>query len=307
MSDTPSAPTEAKPDPAPAAAAEPVAAPKAVEAKPVAAAPAPEPTAAAAPAKPVARKAAAEPVKPAPVAAAPAPKSAPAASKAKRPVGRPRAAARPAPVAKAPRVAAPKAAKPVAKPVAAPVVRPVIKPVAAAPKKSPTTTTPLPTPQAAKAKPTPPKSKDKIMANTPIDFTAAFKTAFADLQDKAKAAYEKGTATFGEANEFAKGNVEALVESGKILAAGLQEMGTALTTESRTAFETLTAEAKELAAVKSPTEFFQLQSNLLRKHFDAVVAQSSKNTEAVMKLANEAFSPISNRVTLAVEKVSKAA
>ena len=40
---------------------------------------------------------------------------------------------------------------------------------------------------------------------------------------------------------------------------------------------------------------------------DAMVATASKNTEAMMKLANDAFAPMSNRMSLAAEKVSKAA
>lgn len=145
------------------------------------------------------------------------------------------------------------------------------------------------------------------MASQAFDFVAPFKTAFADIQDKAKEAYEKGTASITEANDFAKGNVEALVESGKILASGLQELSAATLTDSKTAFETLTTEIKSLASAKSPTEFFQLQSALLRKHFDTAVAQTSKSTEAMLKLANDSMAPISNRVTLAVEKVSKVA
>lgn len=284
MSDTPAAPTGAEqpitePLVAPAA---PAAAPAPVAAAPAAAAA--EPTAAAptAPARKIARKPKAVAVKAEPVVAA-EPAAAPrtVATKARTAVIKPRRAVRAAVKAPAPKAAATPKTSP--------------KPI------------PTPAPTAARVKPALSKPKDKTMAKTPIDFTDAFKTAFADLQDKAKAAYEKSTATFGEANEFAKGNVEALVESGKILASGLQELGTSVATESRTALETLTAEAKELAAVKSPTEFFQLQSSLLRKHFDAMVAQTSKNTEAVMKLANEAFTPLSTRVTLAVEKVSKAA
>ena len=45
----------------------------------------------------------------------------------------------------------------------------------------------------------------------------------------------------------------------------------------------------------------------MRKYFDGVVAYNSKNAEAALKLANEAFQPISSRVSLAVEKVRKAA
>ena len=147
--------------------------------------------------------------------------------------------------------------------------------------------------------------KDTIMA-TPFDFTK-FQTAFTDIQGKAKAALEKSTAALGEANEFAKGNVEALVESGKILSSGLQELGSTAVAETRGAFDAMTADAKELAAAKSPTEFFQLQSAIARKQFDGAVAQMSKSTEAFLKLANDTFAPLSGRVTLAVEKVSKAA
>ena len=51
----------------------------------------------------------------------------------------------------------------------------------------------------------------------------------------------------------------------------------------------------------------QLQGELARRNFDAMVSYGSKRTEAWVKLYNEAFAPISNRVSVAVEKVSKAA
>lgn len=163
-------------------------------------------------------------------------------------------------------------------------------------------------PKISAAQPVLASLKEKTMAKTvSTDFLAQFQSFFSDFQTKAKDAYEKGTSAFGDANDFAKGNVEAIVESGKILASGLQELSTSLVTESRSAFETLTTEVKELAAVKSPTDFLSLQTTLARKHFDAAVAQASKNTEAVLKLANEVVTPLSSRVTLAVEKVSKAA
>jgi len=69
----------------------------------------------------------------------------------------------------------------------------------------------------------------------------------------------------------------------------------------------VTADAKALAAVKSPTEFFELQTSLLKRNFETAFALTSKNTEAAVKLAGDAFAPISNRVALAVEKVKKAA
>ncbi len=152
--------------------------------------------------------------------------------------------------------------------------------------------------------------KDTIMTKTKTvseDFTAKAKEAAADVQSRAKAAFEKGSALFGEVNEFSKGNVEALVESGKILASGLQEIGKDYLAEGKSAIETVTADVKEFAAVKSPTDFFKLQGEIMRRNFDAAVASGSKHSEAFVKLANDAFAPISTRVSLAVEKVKKAA
>lgn len=150
--------------------------------------------------------------------------------------------------------------------------------------------------------------KDKIMATAKTtDFTKPFADAIADTQSRAKAAYDKGAELAAEATEFAKGNVEALVESGKIYAAGVQDLGKTYAEEAKTAYETLTADLKELAAVKSPAELFQLQGKLARRNFDAWVAYGSKNTDAALKLASETFAPISGRLSLAAEKAAKAA
>lgn len=149
--------------------------------------------------------------------------------------------------------------------------------------------------------------KELFTMATTTEMTDKMTAAFKDAQEKAKAAMEKSQAALGDAGAFAKGNVEAMVESTKILASGLQEMTKGYVEETKSALETMTADVKELTTVKSPTEFFEKQTALMRKNFDAVVAASSKNSEAMLKLANEAFQPISTRVSLAVEKMKQAA
>ncbi len=131
--------------------------------------------------------------------------------------------------------------------------------------------------------------------------------AVAEMQAKAQEAYDKGTSMVSEMTDLAKGNVEAIVESAKIVAAGVQDLGKTYAEEAKSAYETMTADFKEMAAVKSPTELFQLQGKIMRRNFDALVATGSKGSESAMKLANDAFAPISARVNLAVEKLSKAA
>lgn len=220
----------------------------------------------------------------------------------------------PKPAVKTPlKIAAPVAPAPKAPKPMAPVVEtaaPVPPVLAAATVEDPVSKVSEP---AAPVEVLPPKPsltelKEKIMATakTP-DFTKPVADAIGEFQTKAKAAYEKSTEALTEATEFAKGNVEAIVESGKIYAAGVQDLGKNYVEEAKSAYETLTADLKEMAAIKSPTELFQLQGKIMRRNFDALVATGSKSTEAVLKLANDSFAPISGRVNLAAEKLSKVA
>jgi phasin family protein len=141
----------------------------------------------------------------------------------------------------------------------------------------------------------------------PMDVTSSIKDAVSGAQEKAKEAFTKTSAAATEYGEFAKGNAEAFVESGKILASGLKALGTTIVADGKSAFETASADVKSLTSVKSPTDLFQLQSDLLRRNFDSAVAFGSKTSEAMMKLTNDMMAPISTRVNLAVEKIKTVA
>lgn len=243
-------------------------------------------------------------------AAKPAPaKKAPAAKKvAAKP------AAKKAPAKKAP-VAKKAAAKPAAKKAPAKKTTARKAPVKKAPAKVAAKTaakTPAPkkAPAKAAAEPTNPviKLKDTIMATAEkTDFTASAKEMAADVQERMKTAYAKTGEFAGDFGEFNKANVDAVVESGKIFFAGAQDLVRGDVETGKTVVETVTEDAKKMVAVKSPTELMQLQGELARRNFDAVVSFGSQRTEALVKLYNDAFAPISNRVSVATEKFSKAA
>ena len=129
----------------------------------------------------------------------------------------------------------------------------------------------------------------------------------AEAQAKAKDAFKKGSALLEDAGEFTKGNFEAVAESGKIFAEGVKEMGSTAAADSRAAFETASADLKEIVAVKKPVDLFKLQGEMARKNIDSAYAMTTKNTEAMFKLASDVVAPIQGRVELAVEKVRKAA
>ncbi|OYW45086.1 MAG: hypothetical protein B7Z36_05395 [Novosphingobium sp. 12-63-9] len=210
-----------------------------------------------------------------------------------------------------PAVAAPKAIPVKAKPVVAPRTGKVAakKPIVAAtvPASVPVKSIPVIPAAAPVLRSAPAPWKEAFIMNTTTDISGKIQSAMKDAADKAKVALEKSQASFGEMGEFTKGNVEAVVESSKIFASGLQEMGKSYAEEGKSVMESMSADLKDLVAVKSPAEFFEKQTALLRKRFDSMVAVSSKNSEAALKLANEAFQPISNRVSLAVEKMKQAA
>ena len=197
--------------------------------------------------------------------------------------------------------------KPVAKPAPKPKKKKtkISSKVSAKPAPKPKKAAPAPV---RPAQPSITQLKEKIMASSKnTDFTKSLSDIMSDMQSRAQTAYEKSSEITGEMSEFAKGNVEAMVEAGKLLAAGMQTMGKTYVEDAKSAYETVTGDLKEVAAIKSPSELFQLQSKLARRNFDAMVAFSSKQTETMMKLANESFAPISSRMSVAAEKISKAA
>ena len=135
------------------------------------------------------------------------------------------------------------------------------------------------------------------------DFQTRATAAFGDVNARAKDAFSKGTKAIEELVEFSKGNVEAMVASGRVAAKGAEEIAKYSADYGRKTVENANATAKQFAAVKSPTEFFQLQGDIAKQTLDALVAEGSKFTESYLKLIGEISQPISNRVAVAAEKV----
>lgn len=132
---------------------------------------------------------------------------------------------------------------------------------------------------------------------------AKLETVYADLNEKAKVSVEKSTKAIEEFSDIAKGNVEALVESGKIAAKGFETLGQEAVDYSKKSFEKATASFKSFSTVKTPTEFFQLQSQLFSSSFDEFTKEAAKSSEALIKLAGDVASPLTARVTVVTDKV----
>jgi hypothetical protein len=136
---------------------------------------------------------------------------------------------------------------------------------------------------------------------------AKMETAYADMNEKAKAHVEKSTKAIEEMSDIAKGNVEAMVEAGKIAAKAMETLGQEAVDYSRKSFEKATASIKSFSTVKTPTEFFQLQSQLLSSSFDEFTKEAAKHGEAMLKIAGEVAQPLTARVTVVTDKVKSMA
>ncbi len=194
-------------------------------------------------------------------------------------------------------------AKPAAKKVAAPkAVAKKVAPKKAAVKKIAPKAAPKPVAAVSKG--------IKTMNDTVKKFADEAKTRTealtADFNAKAKDAMSKTSKIAEEAVEFNKANLEAIVEAGKIAAKNLETLGQEGVTYARKSFEDTTAALKGYTAVKTPADFFKLYAENSKKAFDAAVAQTSKTSELVVKMTNESFAPISNRVSVITSKLKAA-
>ena len=131
---------------------------------------------------------------------------------------------------------------------------------------------------------------------------APFQTLFADAGERSQELAKKSQKVAEELADLTRANVEALVESGRVAAEGARSIGQNVVAISRDGVEQTADAIRSLAEAKSPTEYLQLQGDFARASFDRMVAESSKLTETVVKLAGEAFQPLSNRATANAER-----
>lgn len=137
------------------------------------------------------------------------------------------------------------------------------------------------------------------------DFVAQSQAAQEQMTGKVKELMEKNMKTMTDMTDFAKGNVEALIESAKAAAAGAETLTTHFVETSKKSAEEAQAAFKSLSAVKSPNELLAAQQEFAKSQFDKAVANMSHFTETWMKLAGEVVQPISNRMAVAAETVKK--
>lgn len=161
---------------------------------------------------------------------------------------------------------------------------------------------PQPAPAAPAALPAPeaPRTTQAYSAAAP-----AAASQFNKATSEVKANMDKAMKTAEEMVTFGQGNFEAMVRSGQIWAAGMQDLSKQVAASAQAQMDQTMATLKALAGVKSLKEAIDLQSSLARTSVEKAVAETGRLTDASMKLAEQTMAPITARVSLAVERFGR--
>jgi phasin family protein len=106
---------------------------------------------------------------------------------------------------------------------------------------------------------------------------------------------------------FGQANFEAVTASGKILAAGVQDLTKHIASSATASYENAVATAKALGAAKSIGDAIDLQVAHAQASFSKAVSDAKQLADASVKLTEQAMAPLTARVAVAVETFAKAA
>jgi len=135
----------------------------------------------------------------------------------------------------------------------------------------------------------------------------AARAAFAKMEFPMKDQMDKAVNVAQDFVSFGQGNVEALVKSSQIWAAGLQDLSKQFAATAQAQMDETMGVFKALAGVKSVKDAVDLHTNLARSAMEKTVAEAGRLTDASFKLAEQAAAPLMARLTLAVDQFAKTA
>jgi hypothetical protein len=108
-----------------------------------------------------------------------------------------------------------------------------------------------------------------------------------------------------EAAEFSRGNVEAMTKAAQAFTLGMQDIGKQVFAVSQALTDHAMESAKAMATVKSLKEAADIQAAFAKASMERSMSEAAKLQEATFKLAEQAYAPLTARMTLAVEKFGK--
>lgn len=104
---------------------------------------------------------------------------------------------------------------------------------------------------------------------------------------------------------FSKSNIDAFVKSNEILSNGVKDLNTTIMQLAQANLDETVAIAQKLMGCKSVNEIVEIQSTVVKSQYEKAITESRKISEQTVKLAENASKPLAERVTVAVDTLSK--
>lgn len=105
---------------------------------------------------------------------------------------------------------------------------------------------------------------------------------------------------FSKAADLGRSNLDALVQSNQAYLAGMQDLAGLYAAAVQGFAQQASENAKALAAVKAPQDILTVQAELTRATVERSLNEGAKLQQAVQKLVQEVYAPLTRQVTAAV-------
>lgn len=126
-------------------------------------------------------------------------------------------------------------------------------------------------------------------------------TVAAEAQKTVGESVEKLTRGMEQAASFGQESLDAVVESSRIAVKAHETAGAEVAAFTKKSYEDGLAAAKELAAAKTLPELMEKQTAFARTALEAYVSEATKINDIYVTATREAFAPLNDRFTKAVE------
>ena len=133
----------------------------------------------------------------------------------------------------------------------------------------------------------------------------SFENVTASAREQLEKASQTAYKSYEDLSKLQKDNWDAVVAASQIWVKGAENVSKAWVSFAQESMENAATTAKAMVGVKSLREAVDLQTDFAKGNFDKFVAESTKLSEAVVKVANDAMEPITARVNVTVEKLFK--
>lgn len=127
-------------------------------------------------------------------------------------------------------------------------------------------------------------------------FTQASQEAFRE-------GFERTSASLSDATTYGKENLDAVIESFTVATKGVEGFNTSAASYAKDSVEGGVEAAKSIASAKSVQEVIEIQSEYAKTSMDRYMSEMTKTTDLLSGMFKNAWRPLNDRASKAVEQV----